>query len=98
MSFSILSTNFTYPVFSRSVAARPEKKQQKHHKCVPRNTPNSDKIHTRKTYEFWHRVWHEFDFKNDPKMIQKSATIAPLGSQGPTWDPLGEPGAPPGAS
>ena len=71
---------------------------KQHHKFVPRNTPNSNKIHARKNYEFWHRFWHDFDFKNDPTMIPKSPKITPLGFQGPPWDPLGEPGGPPGAS
>ena len=31
-------------------------------------------------------------------MTPKSTKMAPLGSQGAPWDPLGEPGGPPGAS
>ena len=95
---SILSTNFTYPIVLRSVAASPPNNTNKWCKQAPRNTPKSVKIHARKNTDFWHRFWFDFDLKNDPKMTPKSTKMAPLGSQGAPWDPLGEPGGPPGAS
>ena len=76
----------------------PPKMINKCHKKAPRNTPKSDKIHARKNTDFWHRFCFDFDPKNDPKMTPKSTKMAPLGSQGAPWDPLGEPGGPPGAS
>ena len=96
-SFSILSTNFTYLVF-RDISLQPPKIIKTIHKKAPRNSSKSDINHARKNTDFWHRCWFDFDFKNDPKMTPKSTKMAPLGSQGAPWDPLGEPGGPPSAS
>ena len=82
-------------MFSRSAAASPENNYKNQHKYAPRNTPKSDKIHTRKNSDFWHRFWHDFDFKNDPQndpKVDQNGTLglprAPLGplggARGPT--------------
>ena len=42
-----------------------------------------------KNTDFWHRFGVDFDLKNVPKMTPKSSKMAPLGSQGATWQAMG---------
>ena len=93
VSFSIPSTNFTYPGFSRSVAASPEKHQKSAQKCTPKHTkiqqnPPSKKrrILSSILAWFWLQKWPQ----NDTKIFQNGTLglrRGPLGSLGGAMGP-----------
>ena len=91
-SFSILSTNFTYPGFSRSVAASPEKHQKSAQKCTPKHTkiqqnPPSKKrrILSSMLAWFWLQKWPQ----NDPQILQNGTLGLPRGPLGPLGGAMG---------
>ena len=85
-SFSILSTNFTYPVFSWSIPATPENYQKMTQKGTPKHPKICQNSCSKKHWflasilvRFWLQKWSQ----NDPKIDQNDTLGLPRGSLGP---------------
>ena len=85
-SFSILSTNFTYPVFSWSIPATPENDQKNTQKGTPKHPKIWQHSCSKKHWflasilvRFWLQKWPQ----NDLKIDQNGTLGLPRGSLGP---------------
>ena len=85
-SFLILSTNFTYPIFSWSNPATPENDQNMSQKGTPKHPKIWQNSCSKKHWflasiliRFWLQKWSQ----NDPKIDQNGTLGLPRGSLGP---------------